>query len=1220
MKMLLDKIVELHRNKRGLIVSASASSVLFSLLLVLPAMRSILSYTPEVKDFSKHIMSWATASNLDIASRINSYYAFLAGIVFVAFLLFIIICRVFSGIYNESNSLLFDLYIRGLSYIGIAGVVASALSASVDFLLYLVGGAVLLGWIYFFIAHMKKKESLDLPMLIFYLLVSMPLSLFVWVVSKKIHIIDKLSSNLYFQKMETSADAFCFVIIWFSISILVILLFEISMNVIIEKLNLTESKYKNAIVISSIPFAVTGIIQSSMLELLNILNKRFDIIFYKPNLMYFIILAISLLVMGIMIVILFKKNSKYLNVPRENIVYKIYFPLILVTFALMIAQPSRMAVVGSEFFEMANHGLSVDHLFRYGSIPIVETFDAHMLSNQIFAYVYSLINGYEPWAAFLYNQYIEVAFILVLFYLFKSLIGEINSFFFVLTFPLLGSLVNVIYLLSGILVFCIYKCFEDGRDKRNNYRFWLIAGTLCVYRLDLGVAAVFGAVFTYLAVSIIYKRYSGIIKFLISGFISGVSAVFIFVVLCLFKGINPKVRIIELIKLCQSNQNWAYASVGDNNLVAYVLAYYIFPILIIGIVLFLLLRYTLSVEKMLQVNQRSLIMFFFFSAFFIFNISRGIVRHSLAEGNLIYVLGTFSLAVLSFSGLKKTDKNRLLKFLIASIVTVILININYNTLKGNASIATRALASTNYQQQYSESYAFQGTRIYGEIPADAKQLKGILDGILNKNETYFDFSSMNYFYALVGRENPIYANQSPLLLSDDFTQQLALDELKSEQPPIVLMPIAGKQWSFIDNIAVDFKYYMLSEYIYENYTPLIRLSSFDVYSLKANKDTYLEKLDNLKLTRDTIYSDNFKYADLEGVSNHNTTIEKDDNGDLTVITNGDDPYVSGRISQLLGNSGENIKYEDNKPTKIKVDYVANEIGNLQLFYSMQENGSFSEIQSQTYNISTPGKGNIEIDLLSIPCELRLDINMNSIILKGINITQGLEIIDSQPEVWSRSIGDIPMLWAERDGNDRFRNAPKLPEPFINVSQLSFSTENLIKDQPMYLLFQAESAENYAATIELGSKEKNKVGEFSLNLSKGIHDYAIRLSTDYKWWNDDVEYINLKTNGDISLRKLSYFVEGENKYYNVKQQLRLANITDENWNRGVGRNINKFLFDNTPYNLEQLDIGRKLVFNNGRDVAITAKSIHGSYIHVEIKGEVSEYLEVASFPNVINLEN
>ncbi|QWU15801.1 hypothetical protein SAMN04487895_10218 [Paenibacillus sophorae] len=1074
--MLRKKLGAIYNTPKKLLVSVSASALLFSLLLALIFMKSVLIYEPNIKDFSDHIMSSATATNLDIADRINTYIIFLIGLILISAFFFFVIHRMIISRCNDST-LPFIRVITEISFIGIAGVVTSILSAGQDLALYFIGEVILLGWIYI---RFFYDKNIELNMFIWYILMAIPLSLFVWVVSKNLHLLDYFFNIKLVQQLGINVDVLYIMLGCFISSAILLFVCEKLFKHFRDKTNIEDNKLKNLMFVAGIPVMLTGILQPIMLEVLNIFNKRFGIIINRPLLMYSILFAICLILF--MIIISFSKSNKeWLNIDRKKLLYKIYIPIILATVAFMIAQPSRVAGVGREYFEMANHGLAIDHFFKYGSIPIIENYDAHMLYNQVFAYLYSFVNGYEPWAAFLYDKYVVVIYILLVYYLLKALIGEINSFFFIMTFPLLENLFNILYLFSGIIVFFIYRCVKAGSIK-NTIKFWLAATFLCIYRLDLGVAAIISGVVTYIISCFFYRqRYSKILKFLGSGVIIIFSGIILFVVLCLIKGISPVDRIVEFVKLCESNQNWAYSSVGDYNLIAYTVVYYILPILILVISLITIGKYTVLQDEVLKVNQQNLIMFFYFSFFYLANISRGIVRHSLVEGSITHALGTFSLAILCYMIIRFGYKDKIVIFLITSIITIALININMVTLKGNISVTTKAITSTNYYQQYTNSFDFNGSRVRGEL-SDATQLKDILDATLKKDETYFDFSSTNYFFALVNRKNPIYANQSPLMISDDTTQRLALKEIKLNNPPYVLMPIGGKLGSSIDNISVDFKYYMLSEYIYENYTPFIRLANFDLYVLKSKKDIFHDKLAKKRL-----------------VSN---------------------------------------------------------------------------------------------------------------------------VIEDQPEVWVRDIGDIPLLWAERDGNDAFLKSSSLTHPIINIHQFFVDTQERIMKQPLFLIIEMESEANQRAAIELNSKNKDKLGGFLFNITKGKHSYAIRLSTDYKWWDNKVNYLTFLFDSNVSISKMLYYDDEKDKYYPINpqsnQQLKLSNLSDEHWSNGIGKDNFTLLFDTTLNNLEQLRVGNKLVFKDGRRVTITSVNISGAYIHVEIGQKLDAYSDIASFPNLIGI--
>ncbi|RRJ62203.1 hypothetical protein EHV15_04000 [Paenibacillus oralis] len=1114
--MLHKKIEESFGDNRNFIISLVASSILMSLLLMLPILKNVLIYSPSIKDFSEHVMSSATSFNLDIGNRIKSYYLVFFGIVFIFFGFFISFYKLFYKISNNNDE--FFIYIKNLSFIGIAGIISSFLS-SFDLAIYFVGGAVFLSLVFFKTSKSKNLNNSDIALMIWNILIAIPLTLFIWVILRKYNTIEIISKKPLL-KIGLSESIF-FILIWFIVTLCIYFFIRVIIQIITKKFNISIDNFKSLVVISSIPVMFTGIIQSICLEIGNILNKRFEIILNKPYLLYLIILMISIIAMLLIFIKLAKKERNFnLNI----VINKIYIPGILITFCLIIAQPAKMASVGNEFFEMANHGLSVDHFFRYGSLPIVETFDAHLLSNQVFAYIYSIFNGYEPWAAFLYDQYIQVIYIFILYIIIKSLIGEMNSFFFMISFSLLDQLFNMYFLLSAILAFCLYNYFKNKQTFQNSILFWLTATVLCIYRLDLGVAALFAAFLTYLVTALLYNRRTDIIKFFTMGFVTGCSALFIFVILCLFKKIDPLTRLVELIKICLSNQNWAYSTVGDNRLFVYYLVYFVFPLIVIFILGFTITKFFLFKKKILQVNQNHFIMLLFFSVFYLFNLSRGIVRHSLAEGTVTFILGTFSLSILVFVVSISGEKRKVVNFLVASLIVVILTN-NTMTFNGSSSVAAKAISSVNYQDQYVNTQSFNRSRVSGEEPDDVKQLKKILDSTLAEEETYFDFSSSNYYYALVNRRNPIYANQSPLMLSGDKTQELALNEIKSQKPAFVLMPIFGNKWSDIDGIAVDFKYYLISEYIYENYTPLARLSNFDLYCLKGKEEIYQEKLKEQGILQNTLYSGDFSYISPTDLFKHNSDVNLD-KGNMIIETKGEDPYFIGLWSQLM-KSKPDIKenYDHNKPIKIFINLESYNSGNIQLFYTLNENEDFSEIQSQVFEVGQ-GTKRIEIELPTVPNEIRIDANSSKVTLTSIDISQGLTIINDQPEVWVRELGSIPKLWAEEDAH--FRKAPNLIKPIVSISNFKVNASTIKHDQPMYLFLQIESATDQKSSIELVSKSKI-LGVFNFNLFKGTHEYAIRLSSDYKWWNGEVENVVFNTQENVTFNKISFYLEYEGEY-------------------------------------------------------------------------------------------
>ncbi|WP_152663624.1 hypothetical protein [Paenibacillus wulumuqiensis] len=225
---------------------------------------------------------------------------------------------------------------------------------------------------------------------------------------------------------------------------------------------------------------------------------------------------------------------------------------------------------------MANHGLSVDHLFKYGSIPIIETFDAHMLAYQMFVYLYSVLNGYEPWAAFLYNSYIEVFNVLILYLVLRLMIKETYAFLFILTFPLLTNLFDNTFILVGWMILVVIKQLKTSSTitTKQFINFCIVASLLCLYKLDIGIAALEAGLCTYTAFLFFNYKTKSIIKLFVIGILYVAAALLVFIFLCLWKNVSPFERISDFLNAVMSNQNWAYPEVEDASSLAYAIGEY----------------------------------------------------------------------------------------------------------------------------------------------------------------------------------------------------------------------------------------------------------------------------------------------------------------------------------------------------------------------------------------------------------------------------------------------------------------------------------------------------------------------------------------------------------------------------------------------------------------------------------------------------------------------
>ena len=115
-------------------------------------------------------------------------------------------------------------------------------------------------------------------------------------------------------------------------------------------------------------------------------------------------------------------------------------------------------------------------------------------------------------------------------------------------------------------------------------------------------------------------------------------------------------------------------------------------------------------------------------------------------------------------------------------------------------------------------------------------MKNFFDENLRDDETYFDFTNQSLFFAATGRKNPIYINQCPAMINGVKGQLQALNRLKNNpKVKFVVMPNAPYiRYTQIDGILNCDRYYLLTEWICENYQPYKQVGDFYVWQQKTS--------------------------------------------------------------------------------------------------------------------------------------------------------------------------------------------------------------------------------------------------------------------------------------------------------------------------------------------------------------------------------------------------
>lgn len=87
----------------------------------------------------------------------------------------------------------------------------------------------------------------------------------------------------------------------------------------------------------------------------------------------------------------------------------------------------------------------------------------------------------------------------------------------------------------------------------------------------------------------------------------------------------------------------------------------------------------------------------------------------------------------------------------------------------------------------------------------------------------------------------------------------------------------------------------------------------------------------------------------------------------------------------------------------------------------------------------------------------------------------------------------------------------------------------------------------------------------------------------------------------------------------KTTITLANLSDENWQKGVGTKYKMFLTDFSKENEELLKNGKTLLLADGKTVPYLGYQVAGSYIQIFLNEDAIKYSSSAEFPNEITVK-
>ena len=639
---------------------------------------------------------------------------------------------------------------------------------------------------------------------------------------------------------------------------------------------------------------------------------------------------------------------------------------------------------------------------------------------------------------------------------------------------------------------------------------WAAFAWCALYRLDLGFAF-FAATLISLALWLWQSKNKIAAKQLFVSFaISAAAGLFLWTLLCVQQKVNPFLRLFEFLKLSASNPTWAYNHIGDKNKNLFVFGYLILPFLMALSVCFC--AFSKRVEKSISEEQWILLLILGFSYFF--NLPRGLVRHSLAENSITIVFWSAAIFLSAVSAMFSKKRNIFLP------IFAFLIVLSNQFVNGNA-FSTSPITESVLPQIHSnleQSRAQKANRVIFEsgMKEYCDSYKFVMDKLLEPNETYLDFMNRTFAYSAIGRESPVYVAQSPLMLSGEFTQKMFIKEIadRIETVPLAILPLKDtRAGASLDGIYNTYRYYKVSEFIFTHYRPLCKYGDFAVWALNERYDSFAEKLKS-----DSAEDNNLVETLLwnDGFSLHNCEVIKDffDNS-LTFCYTGKDPFFSNLhnfidISEFIGTK-----------VSISFDYETDTDDIMQLFYTTENNENYSEEKSEKVSISNSGNTTFSFPVTKYS-KIRLDIPEKSTVkITAIRLFDGVIPIDVRysNDFHSYNLNYLPFLWAEKDKKSAAKNSV-LAELKQSGGIWNFSEKEIAKnDSGNYLLVKLEnaSAEDKTAVVQFGTVSPEGFASqfsFSCRALQGTHSYIFRISSDYRWYFENINAV--KIDGEVSV--------------------------------------------------------------------------------------------------------
>ena len=567
----------------------------------------------------------------------------------------------------------------------------------------------------------------------------------------------------------------------------------------------------------------------------------------------------------------------------------------------------------ANMYELANGTVAVDSIIQ-GKVPIIDYFSAHALKDVVtrilYCFIHNDLNGIyvDP-----YRGLLDIGAYIILFYMVKKLFNNHIAILFVLLFP--GYITGIKWISICCLPIVILLYIYRIPNIRNYLWFWAFTLVCAFYVYDEGISIGISCIVAYIMIKIIENEWRQLCDFFKCGIGVGCVAFICYILYAIVAKVPIIGRIREWMAVSVgSSSTWATANFGDVSSFAFLLSYFLVPITAVALFVFVIVKYIRCRKCEILV-----LLTIIFSLTEILYITRTIVFHNLAVCNgvtgvlLNFIHWTVSMYVLYEMEIRGKDLNYKLWIWVTTMFLVILTECSVVTHclpTANSTLISKGIkTSSEWNLEDNNTDNIGKSRIVADENTTKMigQFRQVFDVLLEKEETFLDFSNITSIYAMVERVRPFYVAQSPSLLTDLYSQEMFLEEIAEYNCPLAV--IGSGEFAYLQHMGVphNIRYYKIAEFIYNNYRPLIAFNDFIIWCEKDKYEIYKDKLQCMNFFAE---GSNYRLVDY---GYDLTTAYLDDAGNIQYEFMPYHSYDLGNIPFIWGNYDE-YNAQDNSVT------------------------------------------------------------------------------------------------------------------------------------------------------------------------------------------------------------------------------------------------------------------------------------------------------------------